>query len=376
MNTQTRESQSAPITIPSRPGEPVAIPSIHEILTTTDPDRFVARHTDIAAVNLACATGLPNAEDIDIPKCLALLDRMAGAVRQHTEQSWRLFKIKPAEFRNSENVFRVLMMEHVLRVQFKVKYDPLVREAVRTDKEWNTSDSSAIFIHGILNEKRTGTCSSLPTFSIAVGRRLGYPLKLVRVPNHTVFRWDDPQEKVNFQHTKAGTDIRSDEYFHTWPEKWDETMYELNARCKVWLHSMTPRQEVSKFLCNRALILREIGRFPEALHALQAAARFDPINPACPDIRSHIQQKTTGGVDAPQAAASLSQSARAFLASPLALPIEPGPDQLLNALDVFRDRSKDPEHLHVRITRIAEEARQANAIKIVRLNLQEKERTP
>lgn len=167
-----------------------AIPTVNELLTS-DPEQFVAKYTDIGAVNLACARGLPKANEDEFPKYVALLDTIAVAVRRHTERSWRLFKIKPAEFHNSENVFRVFTMEHVLRVQFGVKYDPLVSEVTdhgKSDKGWCPADSTETFIHGVLSEKRTGTCSSLPTFSIAVGRRLGYPLRLIRVPNHTLFR--------------------------------------------------------------------------------------------------------------------------------------------------------------------------------------------
>jgi hypothetical protein len=271
---------------------------ISEILSA-DPDSFVSRYTDIAAINLVCAAGLPGSADIDFPEYLGFLDAMAQAARVRTEKNRRLFNLKPAEFNHSENVFKVLTMEHVLRMQFGVKYDPLVRESATAaaaasaggPRRPRLSDSGEVFIHGVLGPKRTGTCSSLPTFSIAVGRRLGYPLKLVRVPNHTFFRWDDDREKFNVQHTASGSDLRSDEYYYEWPEKWDAEMFALNARCKVWLHSMTPRQEVSKFLCNRALMLRDIGRGDEVIACLDAAARFDAMNPACGEIRLDIERK-------------------------------------------------------------------------------------
>ena len=273
---------------------PIPVPSIHELLAA-DPDAFVAHYIDIAAVNLACARGLPNCDESAFPHYLALLDTIAEAVRRHTDKSWRLFKIKPGQFHNSEAVFRLYTMEHVFRVQFGIKYDPVVREATEDGTRWTTDDSREVFIHGILSAKRTGTCSSLPTFAIAVGRRLGYPLKLVLVPNHTLYRWDDGKEVFNLQHTEGGADVRDDEYFKTWPRKWDEYDYEINARTKVWLHSLTPRKEVSKFLCNRALMLRDIGRHREALEALDAAARFDPINPAVADIHNSVEYAMAGG---------------------------------------------------------------------------------
>lgn len=148
-----------------------------------------------------------------------------------------------------------------------------------------------MFIHGILSAKRTGTCSSLPTFAVAVGRRLGYPLKLVLAPNHTFYRWDDGAELFNFQHTDAGGDVRPTEYFYEWPHKWGERFHAINERTHVWLHSMTPQQEVSKFLCNRAIALRDSGRCAEALEAIDAAERFNSINPACAELRFSILEQ-------------------------------------------------------------------------------------
>src|SRR5712691_3376788 len=177
MTTGTEEITTATVSAQVGAGSGICVPSLADILAA-NPDEFIAAYTDIAAVNLACAVGLPKSEDIDFPKYLSLLDTMAAAVRRQTEKSWRLFKIKPAEFDHSENVFRVLTMEHVLRVQFKIKYNSHVWEKTKNREDWNTADSSEIFIHGILNENnRTGTCSSLPVVSVAVGRRLGYPLQ-------------------------------------------------------------------------------------------------------------------------------------------------------------------------------------------------------
>ncbi len=286
-------------------GSQLPIPSLHELLHL-DPDEFVAKYTDIAAVNLACARGLPNADESEFPQYLALLDTIADAVRRETERSWRIFKLKPAQFHDSENIFRIYTMEHVFRARFGIKYDPIVQQITKGGSWWTASDSTEIFIHGILSEKRTGTCSSLPTFAIAAGRRLGYPLKLVLVPNHTLYRWDDVDEVFNLQHTSSGGEVYPDEYFYTWPRRWDETDYAINEHTKVWLHSMTPKQEVSKFLCNRAMLLRNIGRFDEAFQAVEAAERFNPINPACWAIQlgsmqvciDTVHQQTLGAVDA------------------------------------------------------------------------------
>jgi hypothetical protein len=51
-------------------------------------DAELDRH-DIAAVNLDCAEGLPDANGIDVASCLRRLDEWAGAVRGYPERSWQ-----------------------------------------------------------------------------------------------------------------------------------------------------------------------------------------------------------------------------------------------------------------------------------------------
>ncbi len=270
------------------------IPTLDKILAA-DPDQFVVKYADIAIINLACAEGLPKADESEFPKYIARLDTIAESVRAYTARSMRLFKRKAKNFHDSENVFRALTMEHVIRVQFGIRYDPIVAEAQKTGGPREHGDSTEIFIHGALGPKKTGTCSSLPTFTIAIGRRLGYPLKLVRSPKHTFYRWDDGKEIFNIQHTDAGGEVVTDQYFREHPRKWDQIDYQINERTKVWLHSMTPKQVVSKYLCNRAIVLRDVGRYPEAMKALEAAERFDRKNPAISELYQSVQYGMASG---------------------------------------------------------------------------------
>lgn len=128
-----------------------SFPRLEDVLGMS-PDEFVARYADIAVVNLVCAEGLPDTEDIELPKYMALLDQMAAAAEARTEKSWRLFDLKPAEFNGSRNVFRIFMMEHVLRTQFGVKYDPMrshIKPDASTVKPPHRSYDT--FIHGVLS---------------------------------------------------------------------------------------------------------------------------------------------------------------------------------------------------------------------------------
>ncbi|MBL8797887.1 MAG: hypothetical protein JNM56_28575, partial [Planctomycetia bacterium] len=62
---------------------------------------------DIAAVNLACAQGLPGAERIDVNRCLATLDYWTDIVKRWTDAAYQQFFLtNPAEYDHSEPRFR------------------------------------------------------------------------------------------------------------------------------------------------------------------------------------------------------------------------------------------------------------------------------
>ncbi len=60
-------------------GRQSSIPTLDDLLSL-DPDRFVAQFPDVAAVNLACARGLPPTEEGEFPEYMALLATIAEAV--------------------------------------------------------------------------------------------------------------------------------------------------------------------------------------------------------------------------------------------------------------------------------------------------------
>jgi hypothetical protein len=145
------------------------------------------------------------------------------------------------------------MMITVLQQDFGVRYNP----ARIFDPDFR--DSRDLFIHGILFGDG-GTCASMPVLYVAVGRRLGYPLKLVHAKGHRFARWDDPEGKhwdqparFNIEGSGRGLNIKPDEYYHTWPRKLKDR--ELAEGC--FLRSHTPREELASFLATRANCLQD-----------------------------------------------------------------------------------------------------------------------
>jgi hypothetical protein len=241
-------------------------------LLGTAPEALAAK--DIAAVDLACAEGLPGADGLDVSQALRTLDGMAAQVRKETERHLYRFERNPAEFESSEGYFRMLMLVVVLTEDYHIHYamDKIAAVGEARMDDGFFADSRTVFLHGLTGPEHQGTCSSMPVLYIAVGRRLGYPLKLVTTKGHLFVRWEGAGERFNFEATGHGVNRFDDDYYRHWP-------FEINYSEEVaegYLKSLTPAGEFAAFLSIRAMCLRQAGRLAEAAEAFAAAARLAP----------------------------------------------------------------------------------------------------
>lgn len=226
-------------------------------------------HVDIALMNLLCAQDLKGAENLDIDSSLDLIDDWSEKVKAVTEGRLYAFHQNPSKYDHSEAVFRAVNLVLTLKNDLNVHYNQAAM------KHWDFSDSRDIFIHGLLDGKRAGTCTSIPVLCVAIGRRLGYPLKLVYVKQHTFFRWDDDMEQFNIEACCPGVDIRDDEYYKKWPHEIREgDLYHGHL-----LKSLTSAEELSFFMLNRGNSLRDMDRLAEAQIAYAEACRLLPDDP-------------------------------------------------------------------------------------------------
>ena len=133
--------------------------------------------------------------------------------------------------------------------------------------------SRDVFIHGLIaDDRRMGTCSSMPVLYVAIGRRLGYPLKLVPTQNHLFVRWEDNREQFNVDATGQGMNMYDDNHYRQWPmpithEQEQEFGY---------LKSMTPTDELTAFLGLRGHCLFAMGKIKEGVEAHELALRLSP----------------------------------------------------------------------------------------------------
>jgi len=253
------------------------------------------KQVEIGVMNLVCAADLAGSEVIDMPAALAELDRMARQVKTETEKHYRRFQINPQEFNSSETYFRLLCLVTVLQQDFGVGYSPdraRPSDGAIEPNETFFADSRGIFLHGLLGAERTGTCASLPVLYVAVGRRLGYPLKLVAAKNHLFARWDDGRERLNIEATTQGLTTFDDDYYRRWPFP----MTPEEERTERYLTSLGPAEELSVFLSLRAQCLLAAGRWDEALFSQEQVCRLAPHSASQREIlhrvRSQVKQQT------------------------------------------------------------------------------------
>lgn len=232
---------------------------------------------DIGLMNLLCATGLPGNDATNTRAALAELDRMARQVNTETERHLRKFQTHPDEFNSSEAYFRMLCLTTVLQQDFGIRYNPnraRPSDGAIEPNEAFFADSSDVFLHGLLGPKRTGTCASLPVLYVAVGRRLGYPLKLVAAKNHLFARWEGGRERLNVEATTQGLTTFEDDYYRRWPF----VMTPEEERSERYLTSLSAADELSVFLSLRTQCLLAAGRRDEALFTQEQVCRLAPYS--------------------------------------------------------------------------------------------------
>ncbi len=258
---QSVKSDSAPAAKPT-----ITEPELWRVAAMTDEELAAV---DIAYINLLCATGLPGSESLNIPQCRQTLDQWAALVQRQTEKYLYKFQQNPKEYEGKEGYFRMLMLVTVLQQDLGVHYN---MDRVR---EVDFKRSQDLFIHGMINNKNGGTCTSMPVLYTAVARRLGYPVRLVLAKAHVLCRWDDGTVRFNIEGSGVGMNSHPDKHYLTWP--YPITAPEIERG--EYLRSLTPREELALFLAGRGHCLDENGQEAEAYVAYAHAHELAPKQP-------------------------------------------------------------------------------------------------
>jgi hypothetical protein len=237
--------------VPRPSGSVQSQASLDELLSMS-PDQLGS--LDIALVNLRCA-----------------LDSWAGHVKAETAR--HLYRVNDPNYaehyKHSESRFRAEMLVQILQEDCKVHYN------TARINEPDFRNSKDLFINGMIDDDNGGTCASMPVLYVAVGRRLGYPLKLVQTKAHLFVRWENAatNERFNIEATASGgMDSYPDDYYRRWPLK----RTDAERREGVYLHSLSPAEELAVFMASRGDCLDANGRLNEAQIAYSQAHRLAP----------------------------------------------------------------------------------------------------
>ncbi len=230
---------------------------------------------DIAAMNLAVAEGLPGTGRIDRKALLRQLDSWAQHVAYETRRHKYRFDNNPEDYDHSWGQYCMLVMTSILQQDFGVHYNPNQITPSDDPAGFDFTRSQDLFINGML-QGTGGTCTSMPVLYVAVGRRLGYPLKLVSTAQHSFLRWDDPKtgERFNIEGTSRGFVTYDDEYYKTWPREWCNAEREDSD----YLKSLSPREELAVFLATRGNNLFFSGHLRDANRCFYVASKLGPNN--------------------------------------------------------------------------------------------------
>lgn len=244
---------------------------------------------DIARMNLLCAEALPGAENLNVDESLATLDQWAQHIKSEIDRNHHHYAEDPKFFYNSEAFYKMLMMSEVLYEDYNIRYNPKWIAAPGTEQadDHFFADSRDILIHGLVGNNRMGTCSSMPVLYIALGRRLGYPLKLAKAKGHLFMRWDTPTEKFDMDATGKGLNKYTDEEYKQWPFP----LSEQDIKEEDYLKSLSPNEELSVFLSIRGECQTETEQLGDALASFNLAYKYVPTWKGNQVLLSHARAR-------------------------------------------------------------------------------------
>jgi hypothetical protein len=229
---------------------------------------------DIARMNLLCTEGLPGAENVNMNNDLAVLDSWAQHIKSEIDRNLHHYWEDPTSFYYSTNFFKMAMMARVLYEDYDIRYNPKWIESPGSEspKDHFFADSNDVLLHGLIGDRHLGTCSSMPVLYIALGRRLGYPLKLVTTKQHLFVRWDSPTEKFDMDATSRGVSHYDDSVYRQWPFPIsDEEIKEQG-----YLKSLSAQEELSVFMTIRGLCQTENGLLSDSAESFKNAYQLQP----------------------------------------------------------------------------------------------------
>jgi len=238
-------------------------------------------HQDMAELNLICSQGLDDENELlDLNDYSERIERYAKRTRSETTRYRYKFQKNPKEYDYSEAKYRMIMMSTILYEDFDVHYNKAQRTNCLTASNTEfLADSRTAFIRGPMDPNIGGNCGSLPILYAAVGRRLGYPLKIVCSQYHVYLRWVSPGEEFNVEvATEKGVNFYDDDHYRQIDRRINgaENYSVEQEKEEGFFRTLTASEEASIAFRQRTQCLATRGRLREASLAAGAMTRLSP----------------------------------------------------------------------------------------------------
>lgn len=227
-------------------------------------------------MNLVVARGLPGLESLDIAKYSRIVDEWAQGLAAANRAAEPFAKDEPTYRVGREFWMAGGMAVALAGPRFGIRYTSEGLDPGRPEQQ---------FVHGLIDTK-TGTCATMRVLYMAIGHRLGWPIKAVVSRDHMWARWDDGRPpgrggtRFNLEATNAKSEgsmgsfnsLSDEEY-----RRWLGTSLEAIESGSDF-SSLTPRQTLGVFLQGRAACWAVGGRWDRAYDDLRLAVACFPQN--------------------------------------------------------------------------------------------------
>ena len=205
---------------------------------------------DIGTASLLVSEGIdPN---VNVQDYLDRIDRLSGAIDQHTQDRT-----------DAAHIIEVIN-SHVYgdnQVQYQI------------DKHFIND----VFDHG------QGNCMALVCLYLAIGQRLGLPLRAVSVAGHVFVRYQDSQVTLNIETTAQGQ-IRDDIFYKKMIAQSPESSLSKVKQLRV----LTTRQLLCKLLLARGVLYRHRQQYHRAIEDFHLAIELDQGYPGAYNNRGSL----------------------------------------------------------------------------------------
>jgi len=191
---------------PSATSDDVGHRTVAQLMALSDAE---LEKVDVLEMSVAVAREIPGLEKLDYNHYRQIVDGWTDQFRRWLPTVEYAFHEKPDKYKNDINFFRLGLLAQFLDEQIGVAYVEEQKQAQlaarKSGKKTEVlyTNPGDLLVHGLIDTKQ-GTCGTMPTLHVIIGRRMGWPVALACVESHYVCHYDDGKVHYNIEATDTG----------------------------------------------------------------------------------------------------------------------------------------------------------------------------